>query len=243
MSDTTETRVDLPYRIQTPGGFRKYLCSGLYMPSVTTVLTATETEKSKASLRIWQQNNPGALEEASTRGSAIHLGCENYLRGLDPGVPEQYSDFWNGITQYLDWFDVLHWSERPLRKDWYHLRSDDKEVAYVWSTEHLFAGCPDLIGEIGETNLKEQNEKLFKETMRGFSIKLSDPKNLEKFGLQAEDVPELDDLVAFGNFFIQLLSGNRDNRSNINNSVFAISRDSLDTTIQNIKDQLEAISQ
>jgi hypothetical protein len=43
----------------------------------------------------------------------------------------------------------FHWSERPLRKDWYHLRSDDKEVAYVWSTEHLYAGCPDLIGEIG----------------------------------------------------------------------------------------------
>jgi hypothetical protein len=29
------------------------------------------------------------------------------------------------------------------------LRSDDREVAYVWSTEHLYAGCPDLIGEIG----------------------------------------------------------------------------------------------
>jgi len=53
------------------------------------------------------------------------------------------------MSSYLDWFDVLHWSERPLRKDWYHLRSDDKEVAYVWSTKHLYAGCPDLIGEIG----------------------------------------------------------------------------------------------
>jgi len=140
---------DKPYRIQTPSGYRKYLCSGLYMPSVTTVLSATESEKSKAGLRTWQKNNPGALEEASTRGSAIHLGCENYLRGLDPGVPEEYQDYWNGITQYLDWFDILHWSERPLRPDWNHLRSDDREVAYVWSTEHMYAGCPDLIGEIG----------------------------------------------------------------------------------------------
>ena len=138
-----------PFRIQTPSGYRKYLCSGLYMPSVTTVLSATESEKSKAGLRTWQKNNPGALEEASTRGSAIHLGCENYLRGLDPGVPDEYQDFWNGISQYLDWFDTLHWSERPLRPDWNHLRSDDKEVAFVWSTEHLYAGCPDLIGEIG----------------------------------------------------------------------------------------------
>ena len=141
--------IDKPYRIQTASGHRKYLCSGLYMPSVTTVLSATETEKSKKGLRTWQQNNPGALEEASTRGSAIHLGCENYLRGLDPAVPDEYQDFWNGITEYLDWFDTIHWSERPLRPDWNHLRSDDKEVAYVWSTEHLYAGCPDLIGEIG----------------------------------------------------------------------------------------------
>ena len=140
---------DLPYRIQTSAGHRKYLCSGIYMPSVTTVLSATESEKSKAGLRNWQKNNPGALEAASTRGSAIHLGCENYLRGLDPGVPEDYLDFWNGMSSYLDWFDTIHWSERPLRPDWNHLRSDDREVAFVWSTEHKYAGCPDLIGEIG----------------------------------------------------------------------------------------------
>ena len=141
--------IDQPFRIQTAAGHRKYLCSGLYMPSVTTVLSATESEKSKKSLATWQKNNPGALDEASKRGSAIHLGCENYLRGLPPDVPDEYQPFWNGITEYLDWFDVLHWSERPLRPDWYHLRSDDKEVAFVWSTEHRYAGCPDLIGEIG----------------------------------------------------------------------------------------------
>ena len=29
-----------------------------------------------------------------------------------------------------------------MRQDWYDLRSDDREVAYVWSTEHKYAGCP-----------------------------------------------------------------------------------------------------
>ena len=29
------------------------------------------------------------------------------------------------------------------------MRSEDKEVAFVWSTVHKYAGCPDLIGEIG----------------------------------------------------------------------------------------------
>ena len=68
MPTTSETPVDKPYRIQTTAGHRKYLCSGIYMPSVTTVLSATESEKSKAGLRTWQKNNPGALEEASARG-------------------------------------------------------------------------------------------------------------------------------------------------------------------------------
>ena len=140
---------DKPFRIQTPAGYRKYLCSGIYMPSVTTVLSATESEKSKAGLRQWQEKNPGALEQASARGSAIHLCCENHIRGIPNDVPEEYQGFWNGMSQYLDWFDEIHWSERPLRQDWYHLRSDDKEVAFVWSTEHKYAGCPDLIGEIG----------------------------------------------------------------------------------------------
>lgn len=140
---------DKPYRIQTDAGYRKYLCSGIYMPSVTTVLSATETAKAKAGLKNWQKNNPGALEEAATRGTAIHLGCENYLRGLDPAVPDAYSGFWRGMSPYLDWFDEIHWSERPLRPDWNHLRSDDRAVSYVWSTKHKYAGCPDLIGEIG----------------------------------------------------------------------------------------------
>ena len=143
------TTNDLPFRIQTPAGYRKYLCSGLYLPSVTTVLSATESEKSKKGLLTWQQNNPGALEAASKRGSAIHQCCEDYIRGIPVNCDEEYQPFWTGMSEYLDWFDVIHWSERPLRRDWYHLRSDDKEVAFVWSTEHEYAGCPDIIGEIG----------------------------------------------------------------------------------------------
>ena len=144
---------DKPYRISTDKGYRKYLCSGMYLPSVTTVLSATETAKSKASLKNWQEKNPGALEAAATRGSAIHLACENHMRGIPVDIPEEYMGFWNGMSEYLDWFDIVHWSERPLRPDWYHLRSEDKEVAYVWSTVHKFAGCPDLIGEIGSVKV------------------------------------------------------------------------------------------
>ena len=141
--------IEQPFRITTASGHRKYLCSGLYLPSVTTILSSTESEKSKAGLRNWQEKNPGALQAAATRGSAIHKCCENHIRGLPIECPEDYLNFWNGMSPYLDWFDVIHWSERPLRPDWNHLRSDDREVAFVWSTEHMYAGCPDLIGEIG----------------------------------------------------------------------------------------------
>ena len=119
------------------------------MPSVTTVLSATESEKSKRGLLQWQEKNPGALEAAAARGTAIHACCEDYLRGKPVDCPEEYLPFWYGMDKYLDWFDTIHWSERPLRPDWHHLRSDNREVAYVWSTEHKYAGCPDLIGEIG----------------------------------------------------------------------------------------------
>ena len=150
MTDTeAKATTDRPFRIQTPSGYRKYLCSGLYLPSVTTVLSATESEKSKKGLRTWNTNNPGALEAAAARGTAIHKCCEDYIRGIPVDCPEEYYPFWEGMSQYLDWFDVIHWSERPLRPDWNHLRSDDKEVAYVWSTVHEYAGCPDIIGEIG----------------------------------------------------------------------------------------------
>jgi hypothetical protein len=150
MTDTeAKATTDRPFRIQTPSGYRKYLCSGLYLPSVTTVLSATESEKSKKGLRTWNTNNPGALEAAAARGTAIHKCCEDYIRGIPVDCPEEYYPFWEGMAQYLDWFDVIHWSERPLRPDWNHLRSDDKEVAYVWSTVHEYAGCPDIIGEIG----------------------------------------------------------------------------------------------
>ena len=102
---------DRPFRIQTPAGYRKYLCSGLYMPSVTTVLSATESEKSKAGLRTWQKNNPGALEEAAPV-VAIHLGCENYFVVLILVCLNNIKVL-ECISTYLDWFDVLHWSERP----------------------------------------------------------------------------------------------------------------------------------
>ena len=63
-------------------------------------------------------------------------------------MPEEYQPFWNGISQYLDWFDVLHWSERPLRLT--GITSVLMTVRLPTSGARAYVcWCPDLIGEIG----------------------------------------------------------------------------------------------
>ena len=146
MPDENEIK---PFRIQVDG-HRKYLFGGHWRPSVTTILSQTETAKAKASLANWSKKNPGAKEAAAARGTCIHACCEDYLRGKPVHVPDEYASFWHGLSPYLDWFDEIWWSERPLRSDWYHLRSPDKEFSAVWSDQAGgWCGCPDLIGEIG----------------------------------------------------------------------------------------------
>ena len=45
-----------PYQIQTSSGHRKYMTGGAYRPSVTTILSQTESEaSSKKALATWMQ--------------------------------------------------------------------------------------------------------------------------------------------------------------------------------------------
>lgn len=137
------------FRISTASGHRQYLCNGRHLPSVTTVLSNTETAKSKASLANWLKNNPDKAGEAAKRGTHIHEACERYIRGLPVNVLSEYANFWQGLPEILDYFDDIVWSERPLIPEWNHLRTPDKELAFVWSDVHRYAGTPDLLGEIG----------------------------------------------------------------------------------------------
>jgi hypothetical protein len=136
------------YRITAEDGTRQYLCNGKRHPSVTTVLSATESAASKASLKKWLAANPN--NDAAYRGSHIHECCENYIRGLPVEPIEEYADYWYGIAEWLDHFDEFYWSERPLRPDWNNLKApDSSSLAFVWSDEYGYAGTPDLIGMMG----------------------------------------------------------------------------------------------
>ena len=60
-------------------GSRHYKTPFGALPSVTTILSATQGNK--ASLERWNKKNPGKKEEAARRGTAVHSRMEHYLLG------------------------------------------------------------------------------------------------------------------------------------------------------------------
>ena len=137
--------MDEPTRFEINGA-RHYRTDkpGKIYPSVTTVLGKTASEHSKKILTNWQKKNPGGMEKAAARGTAIHKACEDYIRGLPVDVPADYLPFWRGISQHLDKYDYFVWSEKPLKPEWNYCVGSDG-IARVWSHKHEFVGCPDLV--------------------------------------------------------------------------------------------------
>ncbi len=137
---TTPTRFEV-------NGERHYLTDkpDKAYPSVTTILGKTASEKSKNALLNWQLKNPGGSAKAAARGSAIHQACEDYIRGIEVEVQEEYEPFWNGLSKHLDKYDSFIWSERPLKAEWSHCTGEDG-ISRVWSHEYQYCGCPDLVG-------------------------------------------------------------------------------------------------
>jgi len=65
-------------------GVRHYLVEGYELPSVTSILSATEPAENVERLRAWQQRTPDHEQirnEASARGSRLHKRLEDHLMG------------------------------------------------------------------------------------------------------------------------------------------------------------------
>jgi hypothetical protein len=146
-------------------------------PSVTTIISQTASEANKRKLEMWSKNNPGVKEAAAERGTAIHYGMEQYLKGnKNPEIKEEYKEFWQGMPSILDQFDEVLWAESPvLEKFNFTLGADD--VARVWGCDsegRAWAGAPDIIAVV--------NNKLtladLKTSVKPYSRKW--PKDLEK---------------------------------------------------------------
>ena len=121
-------------------------------PSVTTILSKCASESSKKALRNWIAKNPGGSAAACKRGSAVHAAAENYIRGKDITIEEEYKPFWNGISKHLDKYDSFLWSEMPLRPEWNYCTGEDG-ISRVWSHKYGYCGCPDLVGVRNGTNI------------------------------------------------------------------------------------------
>ena len=76
--------------------------------------------------------------------------------------------------------------------------------------------------------------------MRGYFIKLQDERTQDLLGLNPDNIPNLDNLVDFGNFFIQVLEANRTNNRNL--TLLNFSTDTIDTVIQNTREQLGGLT-
>ena len=118
-------------------------------PSVTTIISETASEANKRKLEMWSKANPGVKEKAAERGTAIHFGMEQYLKGnKEPEIPTEYEDYWGGMPPILDQFSEVLWAESPvLDKYKFTLGADD--VARVWGSDkegRAWAGAPDIIG-------------------------------------------------------------------------------------------------
>ena len=146
-------------------------------PSVTTIISETASEANKRKLEMWSKANPGVKEAAAERGTAIHYGMEQYLKGnKTPDISPDYADFWQGMPAILDQFQEVLWAETPVL-DKFNFTVGADDVARVWGCDpngRAWAGAPDIIGVV--------NNKLtladLKTSVKPYSRKW--PKDLEK---------------------------------------------------------------
>lgn len=148
----------------TLNGLRHYNCAGVPkpLPSVTSVLSATQTEETRAKLAHWNIMNPGVADKAAERGNWIHNAAENWIRGLQVHPPKEYAPYWTDMPEKLEELlgkGKVLWSEKPYNQpQWANFTGEDgvgRIHYYDENTGHGYAGCCDIIyiDQNGETIL------------------------------------------------------------------------------------------
>lgn len=140
-------------------GSRHYKTPFGALPSVTTILSATQGNK--ASLERWNKKNPGKKEEAARRGTAVHSRMEHYLLGERDFKHEKDEDpefikslvepFWKDLPEKLDKFDEVIWAENPANPEDFAWTIGGDGISRVWhpgvtdNENYGWAGAPDII--------------------------------------------------------------------------------------------------
>jgi len=125
------------YTRQEEHGSRTYNVGEKKIPSVTTILSATQSEEKKASLDRWRervgyQEAQRITQQAATRGTEMHYVLENYIdgRGYLNLSPE-------GAQARLMAHEIVQNLEK-LKVVW----GNEVSLAY----EDLWAGATDVVG-------------------------------------------------------------------------------------------------
>jgi hypothetical protein len=133
-------------RTTLESGYRTYQTPLGALPSVTTILSATDSDKSKQALGEWKKRNPES--DAASRGTSIHKWVELTLKKESPEYPEYQGEslqHWcDPLRLPLMQFSRMIWIEGPVAGHNHTIGEDGH--ARVWSSQG-YAGCPDLIGE------------------------------------------------------------------------------------------------
>ena len=149
---TRKTTILLPHyktRRHQRNGQRFYLADGGEFPSVTTILSATESEDNRARLRAWQERTPNhehIRDLAAKRGTRLHQRLEDHLLGneqtsllgalLEPSPEDvEHEKLWDALQPFIESIEEVALLEAPL---WW--RSEDGRLGY--------AGAVDLVARL-----------------------------------------------------------------------------------------------
>ena len=97
------------------------LPSGVILPSVTEILTATETPLQRQRLIDWDRDNPGVRDAACDRGTYVHALCASYLLQKFPrrfpnlsAFPESIQPYFRGLIPFLADCGPALWAEHEV---------------------------------------------------------------------------------------------------------------------------------
>ena len=179
-----------PYKSYTRDndlGSRHYNVDDKKIPSVTTILSATQSPEKKASLDRWRERIGYAeaqaiTTQAATRGTEMHYVLENYINGVgylnlsEKGAKLAYKDRWAGSTDLVGLHDgkpsIIDFkqSNKPKREEYiedYYLQISAYSLAHKEQYGPIEQGVISICTKDGlyqefkmdESKLKEYEEK------------------------------------------------------------------------------------
>lgn len=96
-------------------GAKLYPTSYGLLPSVTTILAATESADKRERLRQWQQRHgKSALVGAAERGTAIHEAIAAFSKGESVILPDSLLPFWERALAFLDTLQEIQGCEQRV---------------------------------------------------------------------------------------------------------------------------------